>query len=70
MESPGGDLSDAIEKFDPESPVRSQVTSGQTKCLTFPFNAYPPQNAENKRISSLPIDMIRVCDIHISKNLP
>ena len=33
------------------SPVTSQVRSN-TKCLTFPFNAFPRQNAGNKRISS------------------
>ena len=44
------------------SPVTSQVRSN-TKCLTFPFNAFPRQNAGNKRISSRWIDMIRVCDI-------
>ena len=32
------------------SPVTSQVRSN-TKCLTFSFNAFPPQNAGNKRIS-------------------
>ena len=49
------------------SPVTSQVRSN-TKCLTFPFNAFPRQNAGNKRISSRWIDMIRVCDI--SKHRP
>ena len=44
------------------SPVTSQVRSNR-KCLTFPFNAFPRQNAGNKRISSRWIDMIRVCDI-------
>ena len=33
------------------SSVTSQVRSN-TKCLTFPFNAFPRQNAGNKRISS------------------
>ena len=44
------------------SHVTSQVRSN-IKCLTFPFNAFPPQNDGNKRISSLWIDMIRACDI-------
>ena len=41
------------------SPVTSQVRSN-TKCVRFRFNAFPPQNAENKHISRLWIDMIRV----------
>ena len=44
------------------SPKTLQVRSN-TKCLTFPFNAFPPQNAEYKRISILWIDMIRLCNI-------
>ena len=50
-----------LKNLTPGSPVTSQVRSN-TKCLTFPCNAYLPQNAENKRISSIWIDMIRVCD--------
>ena len=61
MDSPGH-LSDGVAKILPRSPVTSQIRSN-TKCLTFPFNAFPPQNAENKRISSPWIDMIRVSDI-------
>ena len=61
LESPGRDISDEVDKFDRGSPVTSQVRSS-TKCLTFPFNAFPPQNTENKLISSLWIDMIRVYD--------
>ena len=51
MESPGRDPSDKVKKFDLE--VTCDVT-GQVKhkCLTFPFNAFPRQNAGNKRISS------------------
>ena len=52
-----------LKNLTPGSHVRSN-----TKCLTFPFNAFPPQNARNKRISSLRIDMIRTCDI--SKHRP
>ena len=38
--------------------------SGQTQNVWhFPFIAFPPQNSENKRISSRWIDMFRVCDI-------
>ena len=47
MERPGRDLSDKVEKH-----VTSQVRS-ITKCLTFPFNVFLPQNAGNKRISIL-----------------
>ena len=43
--------------------------SGQTQNVChFPFIAFPPQNSENKRISSLWIDIIWVCDI--SKHRP
>ena len=49
------------------TPMTSQVRSN-TKCLTFPFDAFPPQNVDNIRISSLWIDMIRICDI--SKHRP
>ena len=40
-----------FENLTSRSPVTSQVRSN-TKCLTFPFNAFPRQNAGNKRISS------------------
>ena len=50
-----------------ESSMTSQVRSNK-KCLTFPFNVFPPRNDDNKRISNLWIDMIRVCDI--SKHRP
>ena len=52
MERPRRDLSDKIKKMTSGSPVTSHVRSN-TKCLTFPFNAFPPQNPGNKRISSL-----------------
>ena len=48
----------------PERTPPPPPSGSDTKCLTFPFDAFPPQNAENKRISSLCIDMIRrVCNI-------
>ena len=60
MERPGRDLSDKVLKF--YLGVTCDVTGH------VPFIAFPPQNSENKRISSLWIDMIWVCDI--SKHRP
>ena len=69
MEIPGRDLADEVEKFyhGGTCDVTGQVN---TKCLTFPFNAFAPQNAENKRINSLWIDMIRVCGISEHRPYP
>ena len=40
-----------FKNLTPGSPVTSHIRSN-TKCLTFPFKAFSPQNVENKRIST------------------
>ena len=52
MKRPGQDLSDEVKKFDAGVPcdVTGQV---KHKIFDISINDFPPQNAENKRISSL-----------------
>ena len=72
MGSPGRDLSDEVKKFDPgvtcDVPGQVKHNMWYSYPMAFPFIAFPPQNTENKRLSSLWIHIIRVCGI--SKHRP
>ena len=67
MESPGRGLPDEVEKIDP-GVICDVAGQAKHKMLAISIISFPPQNADNKRIRNLWIDMIRVCDI--SKRRP